>query len=1291
MRQSQFQPGLAVSKVTPSFARTLGWIALVVAGLAGNHFKFSLFLNIDFLFGSVFSMLALQYFGIGRGVLAGALIAAYTLLLWRHPYAIVIMTAEVAVVGWLTQRRNLGLVLADTLYWVVVGIPLVFIFYYFVMHVSLANATVTMTKQAVNGIANALAARFIFMLLSLRSSTFQTSFREVFYNLMAMFVLGPTLIMLGVGSRADFRETDLRIRGALSQEKSLVAEILSTWVLNRRSAVVSLAQIAAARSPRQMQSYLEQTQRSDSNFLRVGLVDSKAITTAFYPLIDEFGRNNVGKNLADRPFVATLEKSLQPVLTEVFMGRIGTPKPTVTIAAPVLLDGNYGGFVTGVLSLEQLRHELEEMAGANATRYTLLDKNGRIILTNRPDQQAMQFLARGPGVLTPLDANTGQWVPEAALNVPISERWKNSLYVTQAPVADFPDWKFVLEQPVEPDQNALYSSYTDKLSLLFFILLGSLALAEFLSRRTVRSLEQLSAISRELTRTPAGPDSPIAWPKSRIAQTHRLIEDFRRMSQSLSQRFHEIQDSNETLEARVEVRTTELAQSEGRLRRFFESNSSVILLIDPRSGRFVDANQAAVAFYGYSREKLVEMSIADINTLAPAQTTEEMNRAAGMQRNHFVFQHRLADGVIRDVEVYSTPIETGGDPLLFSIVHDITERKRVEGLLQDKMRLLATVLENSSVGIAFVRNRSLVWVNQRMGEVFGYAPDAMEGQSARPFYPSQEDYEAIGRDGYEKISRGELFSSERELRRSDGSLIWIRLSGKAIDTAHPSAGSIWVFEDIGEQKRVHQQLEMATEAAQAANVAKSRFLATMSHEIRTPMNGILGMAQLLLMPGLTEGETRDYARTILTSGQSLLTLLNDLLDLSKIEDGKLQLESTVFDPEAVLRETQALFWGAAQAKNLQLDGRWCGPTGQRYAADSQRLRQMLSNLLGNAIKFTQQGSICLEGREVERSEADALLEFSVLDTGIGIEANQLGLLFLPFSQADGSTTRQFGGTGLGLPIVRNLAQAMGGEVGVESELGKGSRFWFRVRARLAPKDGQSRQAARPSTASGVPEKGPRYRGKVLVVEDNAVNRLFIQALLGKLGLQVVTAHDGRQAVAFITGGEVPAVVLMDIHMPVMDGYEATTSIRRWEDGLGRSHVPIIALTADAFEEDHRHCLAVGMDDFLAKPLTVAALTKVLDKWLPATEGNPEATRLSRPVKALDGERLQALLADLRPLLEQNRFDAFPCFTRLQTLVQGTKLAAEIEELAAPLNNLQFDWVLERLSALTDPLLEKEQP
>ena len=316
------------------------FLSLIAAGLAGNYFKFPIFLNVDFIFGSIFAMLALQIFGSGRGILASAIIAGYTWILWNHPYAIIIMTAETAAVGWLMTRRRIGMVLADTIYWLCIGMPLVYLFYHIVMHVPFSSTSIIMIKQAVNGITNALVARLVFTGLTLRYRSSLTSFREILYDLLTFFVLFPALLMLGISSRTDFAETENNIRTTLIQCSQLAGQYLETWVLNRETAVVNLADMAASRSPMEMQSYLELIKKSDDNFLRIGLNDKDATTIAYFPLVDELGRNNIGKNFADRPYIMQLKQTLRPMLSEVVMDRIGTPMPFIAMLAKVKANGS---------------------------------------------------------------------------------------------------------------------------------------------------------------------------------------------------------------------------------------------------------------------------------------------------------------------------------------------------------------------------------------------------------------------------------------------------------------------------------------------------------------------------------------------------------------------------------------------------------------------------------------------------------------------------------------------------------------------------------------------------------------------------------------------------------------------------------------------------------------------------------------------------------------------------------------------------------------------------------------
>ena len=568
--------------------------------------------------------------------------------------------------------------------------------------------------------------------------------------------------------------------------------------------------------------------------------------------------------------------------------------------------------------------------------------------------------------------------------------------------------------------------------------------------------------------------------------------------------------------------------------------------------------------------------------------------------------------------------------LLMDAVWSVTERRQAEAALQASEAKFSQAFIASTYAIIITRaaDGAIVEVNPAFETMSGYGRAEVLGKTTLDlalWEDSQDRQHFLSL--LDEIGRAD--AQEYRFRKKSGAIL-IGLLSARLFTLNNERVLLGNITDITERKQIEEELAQSRDAAQAANRAKSEFLANMSHEIRTPMNAVIGLTHLALQTDLTPKQ-QDYLHKIQSSGQALLGLINDILDLSKIEADRLELEQIPFSLEQVLDRIATMTSLKAEEKGLKFCFHLDPATPRRLLGDPLRLGQILLNLVNNAVKFTAQGEVVVSVSPEARAGAQIRLGFAVRDTGIGILPAQQARLFEVFSQADGSTTRRYGGTGLGLAISKKLADLMGGDIRVESAPGVGSTFTFILPFTVDPSAPEAEQEVMPAAeVAALPAPSTVVGARALLAEDNDINQMVAREILEGFGLVVEVARNGRAAVELLRADPTRCtLVLMDLQMPEMDGFEATRIIR---EELGLTDLPIIAMTAHALADERQHCLASGMNDHVAKPIDPPTLLTVLARWLPlrGEKGEPPnetATATDLPA-ALPGVDLSAALGRL---------------------------------------------------------------
>lgn len=705
------------------------------------------------------------------------------------------------------------------------------------------------------------------------------------------------------------------------------------------------------------------------------------------------------------------------------------------------------------------------------------------------------------------------------------------------------------------------------------------------------------------------------------------------------------------------------------------------------SGALLESNHSFCRLTGYNAQELSNMPW---NVLAPADqqaiddvAIRQLHETGHLEAYQKEFVHKSGHRV--PVRVFATRLSASADASTYGvIVEDLRDLHAQAAKSRAEELQVRTAIESINEALAIFDDQDRLYLcNKAYRDIYN---------TSKPVIQTGVKFEDILRYGVmhgqypDAAGQEQAWVSKRMQEHRKTNRVfehasdnggWLRL----VHSRTPDNFAVHFVHDTTEDKKVR-------EAAKSASDAKSDFLAMMSHEIRTPLNGILGMAQVLQKPVLADDERLDFAQTILDSGNVLMHLLNQILDLSKIEAGKIELNLLPCDPGAMCDQVKQLFAANAELKGLKLSAAWQG-AAKCYELDPQRLTQMLSNLVGNAVKFTEIGGVRVEAQEIRRDGEWATLEFNVYDTGPGLSEAEQNQLFMPFSRLSASDSSNNGSAGLGLSIVKAMAEQMGGQAGVNSTRGEGARFFFHINARMvneraehksvqaAALDSEDTEVANSEAAAGL---------RVMVMEDNLVMQRLLKLMLENLGAEVVCFDNGQAGMDALSGGDLAQFLLLDLDMPQIGGLEVAELVRDLEAANHGQARILVAVTAAAYEEDKQRCLDAGMNDVLTKPVKIETLASMF-KRLRSSLVLSSASSAKPDVKRLDTVR--RLWRKLEPELGNQQYNAMQTFEDIYAALTGCGHDDRLHDAAAALTAFKFDVTLKQLRHVVHDVLDED--
>ena len=1184
-----------VAQHLPSLIAT---IVLAILAVAGNVFHLPLYFGVDFLFGSIFTFITLRLLGLKSGLIVALCEGAFTVVLWGHPYALIVKLAQTAFIGYMLRQQSARNIPGWTLvFWSAGGLLFVVLSYHLALNMSWDSSAMAAVKQAVNEVFNALLATLAIHYLPVKWFRKNPKLRQfdVYHlqiNLVVGFALLSALIVIQVNAQFDARNTEKTIKQNITNSSKNLATQIADWQTKHMKVLETLTTRFSTITTHDLQ--LLQSYYPDFLVIHKVGTDGKIHLTSQADL--KFPSKT---GYTDREWFQRLVATKQPVVSNALIGRT-TGKIVVATVIPAIVKEQLNGMIVGTIKSDILLHEIATRSKSIDSNIILVDGHGKIIASSDSSLLPLQNyqMVRG-GKIIDHDGPISRWLPSHSKSA--MQAWSDSIYFIN--IKDgMGGWQLIIEQPLRLYAEALQHEYLISFTAIYILAILAYVLGSRLVRVVSDPLYKLSEVTAGLVNNIASSAEP-HLPSSNVTEIASLTQNFSNMARQLRVNYQELARARDNLEQRVADRTAELQQQQHALEiykerlRLGQMYANIgIWDWNIQTGELFWTERIAPLF-GYPSGELETSYENFLKAVHPddRQAVIDAVNASVTRDVPYEIEHRVVwpDGTVKWLLERGAVRRNAEDkPVqMLGVVQDIDQRKHAELKLAERESFLNTLV-NILPGMVGYWNKDLrcSFSNKHYLEWFGRTPEQMRNIRIQ---------ELLGEELYKRNEpyihgalNGEPQHFERTLIKADGTsgYTWAHYipdiqEGKV-------QGFYVLITDITEIKLAHTRLEevnaelkSARDAAERANLTKSEFLSSMSHELRTPMNAILGFGQLLELDAALPSNDKDYVREILKAGKHLLELINEVLDLSKVEAGKVTLSLEPVELSPLIQECFNLMQPLADSRQIELA--LLGLQDAVVRADRFRLKQALINLLSNAIKYNRVGGrVTIELKTLGNN----LVRLTVIDTGPGIAPERLPGLFIPFNRL-GAEHTDIEGTGIGLTITKRIIELMGGEVNVRSELGVGSQFWIDMPLESFAKQHHLEKEIQKTSSVTPQETAQRL---VLYIEDNPANLKLVTELLShRKYIHLLTAHTSHLGIELAVKRK-PELILLDINLAGLDGYQVLKALRANPE---LNKVPIVAITANAMPGDIKKGKAAGFSEYLTKPLDIAQFYAVIDQFL----------------------------------------------------------------------------------------------